>query len=69
MLDKIHYLISLFAGAVVIIYSLASGAEPLVAAMRTIAALVVFFLIGIFVRRYLYKLFKKEEPEESSDET
>jgi uncharacterized membrane protein YraQ (UPF0718 family) len=69
MLSKIHFLISLFAGAVVVIYSLALGADPFVIAIRTIAALIVFFLIGVFVRRYLYKVLQKKESEESSDET
>ena len=69
MLNKIHYFISLFAGAVVIIYSLAAGASPTDVAMRAVAALIVFFLAGILVRRYLNKLFQKKEAEESSDET
>jgi uncharacterized membrane protein len=69
MLNKIHYFISLFAGAAVIIWSLATGAEPMTVAVRAVAALIVFFLFGIFIRRYLNKLFQKKEAKESSDET
>ena len=65
MLDKIHLKISVFAALVVLVLSMVEDAPILVIVPRLIAAIVIFYFVGLVVRFYLRKhVFPPEEVED-----
>ena len=56
MLEKLHIVITLAAAAVMAVVCLVTGADLYDFAFKMIITIVVFFIIGIFVRKYFVKL-------------
>ena len=69
-LDKIHIKVSVFAAVVVLIHGIVVKASLTVIVPRLIAAIVMFYIIGLVVRFYLRKhVFPPEETEEAEQES
>ena len=69
MLDRIHIFISLIAAIAAVIYGIATNLTLSEAAAPVIAAIMIFYLVGLLVREFLMKkvFVKNEQTVENAD--